>query len=158
MPVENNLFFDVIIILTGAFLGGLGARTLRIPVILGYLGVGMVIGPHVLGVVANTETVRILAEFGVILLLFGVGIEVSFENLRQLGKVVVVGGILQVVGTIGFGYLVGLDDLRPPKTRALTMHGTASRSDTFAQTLGCGDALGAEAIYGDATAGEPDPC
>lgn len=119
MPVENNLFLDVIIILTGAFLGGLGARTLRIPVILGYLGVGMVIGPHVLGVVANTETVRILAEFGVILLLFGVGIEVSFENLRQLGKVVVVGGILQVAGTIGFGFLVGLLLGWPPQQAIL---------------------------------------
>ena len=108
MPIESNLFLDVIIILTGAFLGGLAARTLRIPVILGYLGIGIIIGPHALGVVANTETVRSLAEFGVILLLFAVGIEVSFENIRQLGKVVVVGGIVQVVGTIGLGYLIGL--------------------------------------------------
>ena len=108
MSVESGLFFDIIVIFAAAFLGGLIARVLHSPVILGYLVVGLLLGPHALQLVNDVETVRILAEFGVIFLLFAVGIEISFESIRQLGKVVILGGIIQVVATAGLAGLIGI--------------------------------------------------
>ena len=106
--IAGSLFTDIVIIFLAAFLGGLLARSLRLPVLLGYLAVGMVIGPHVLGVVGEVDTVRVLAEFGVILLLFSVGIEISFRDLRNHGKVVVLGGIGQIAGTAVVAYFIGI--------------------------------------------------
>ena len=108
MSVESGLFFDIIVIFAAAFLGGLIARVLHSPVILGYLVGGLLPGPHALQLVNDVETVRILAEFGVIFLLFAVGIEISFESIRQLGKVVILGGIIQVVATAGLASLIGI--------------------------------------------------
>lgn len=108
MHIEGELFIDIVIIFVAAFLGGMLARTLRFPILLGFLAVGMVIGPHSLELVGNVETVTILAEFGVILLLFAVGIEVSFRDLRRLGKVVALGGLAQIVGTSAIAYLIGV--------------------------------------------------
>jgi CPA2 family monovalent cation:H+ antiporter-2 len=108
VSVESGLFFDIIVIFAAAFLGGLIARVLHSPVILGYLVVGLLLGPHALQLVNDVETVRILAEFGVIFLLFAVGIEISFESIRQLGKVVILGGIIQVVATAGLAGLIGI--------------------------------------------------
>ena len=108
MHIEGELFTDIVIIFVGAFLGGMVAQTLRLPILLGYLAVGMLIGPHALAVIGNVEEVTVLAEFGVILLLFAVGIEVSFRDLRRMGKVVVLGGVAQIVGTSAIGYLIGV--------------------------------------------------
>ncbi|MCE2462735.1 MAG: cation:proton antiporter, partial [Dehalococcoidia bacterium] len=108
MHIEGELFTDIVIIFVAAFLGGMVARVLRFPILLGFLAVGMVIGPHSLEVVGNVETVTTLAEFGVILLLFAVGIEVSFRDLRRLGKVVALGGLAQIVGTSAIAYFIGV--------------------------------------------------
>ena len=107
MVVESDLFRDIVIVFAVAFIGSLTARTLRLPVLLGYLVAGMVIGPHVLEVVGNLETVQTLAEFGVILLLFAVGVEVSFRDVTKLRNVAVFGGIIQILATVGLGYGIG---------------------------------------------------
>ena len=107
MVVESDLFRDIVIVFVVAFIGSLTARTLRLPVLLGYLVAGMVIGPHVLEVVGNLETVQTLAEFGVILLLFAVGVEVSFRDVTKLRNVAVFGGIIQILATVGLGYGIG---------------------------------------------------
>ena len=108
LQIEDGLFTDIVIIFLAAFLGGLVARFLRLPMLLGYLAVGMVIGPHALRIVGEVDTVRVLAEFGVILLLFSVGIQISFRDLRNQGKVVILGGIGQIVATAVIAYLIGL--------------------------------------------------
>ncbi len=111
--LENHLFLDLVIVVVAASLGGMAARLARAPVVLGYLAVGMVIGPHVLEVIENVETVRTLAEIGVILLVFTIGIEIAFRDIYQLGKVVLIGGILQIGITTGamipIGLLLGFD-------------------------------------------------
>ena len=104
LELESGLFADIVTVFLAAFAGGLAARLLRLPVILGYLGVGMTVGPHVLGLVQNPDTVQTLAEFGVILLLFAVGVEVSLRDLRKLGRVVIAGGIAQVLLTSGLAF------------------------------------------------------
>ncbi len=108
MPHELSLFWDIVIIFTAAFAGSLAARLLRLPVIVGYLAAGMIIGPHVLEVIGNQETVESLAEFGVILLLFAVGVEVSFRDVVKLRNIAVFGTLAQIACMGAIGYGVGL--------------------------------------------------
>jgi len=105
--VQGDLFLDIVIVFAVAFLGSLTARVFRLPVLLGYLVAGMVIGPHVLEVISNLETVHTLAEFGVILLLFAVGVEVSFRDVSKLRNIAVFGGIVQIAATVGLGFGIG---------------------------------------------------
>ena len=121
--LESQLFVDLVTVVIAAFLGGAAARVLRAPPVLGYLAMGMIIGPYVAGrsgdewlhfaTVADVETVHKLAEIGVVLLVFAIGIEISFRELLSLGKVIVIGGILQITVTgallTPIGLLLGLD-------------------------------------------------
>ena len=96
---------DLLIVLVTAIVGGMLARWLRLPVILGYLAGGIAVGPFGLGWVHETATVSSLAEIGVVLLLFAIGLEFSLKELLKLGKVAVIGGIAQIILTaiVGFG-------------------------------------------------------
>ena len=120
---ESHIFIDLVTVVIAAFVGGVVARVLRAPPVLGYLAMGMIIGPYVAGrtgdewlhfaTVADVDTVHKLAEIGVVLLVFAIGIEISLRELVSLGKVIVVGGILQISVTAGLltpiGLLLGLD-------------------------------------------------
>lgn len=108
MHLQTGLFLDIVIAVAAACVGGVAARVLRLPLLLGYLAVGMIIGPHVLGVIRDMGEVSSLAEIGVVLLLFAVGVEISFRDLRKLGGVSILGGIAQVLGTTILGYIVGI--------------------------------------------------
>ena len=107
MQLDNSLFLDIATVIAAAAAGGLAARLARFPVLLGYIVVGMIMGPHGLEAVGDVESVRTLAEFGVVLLLFAVGVEVSFRDLRKMGKAVVLGGVLQVIAVVGLAYPLG---------------------------------------------------
>ena len=88
---------DLLIVLATAIAGGMLARWLRLPVMLGYLVGGVAFGPHGLGLVHETESIHSLAEMGVILLLFAIGLEFSLKELLKMGKIAVVGGVSQMV-------------------------------------------------------------
>lgn len=72
----------------------------RIPSLVGFLIAGVIIGPYGIGIVRDTRAVEVLAEIGVILLLFTIGIEVSLSNLIRLKKAVTVGGGVQMGLTV----------------------------------------------------------
>jgi len=74
---------------------------LRIPTIVGFLLTGVIIGPSGLGLIGATREVETLAQIGVVLLLFSIGIEFSLSSLVQIKRIVIVGGTLQVAATIG---------------------------------------------------------
>ncbi len=81
------------------------ARRLKLPVILGYLTGGILVGPFGLKLVQDIESVNVLATLGVILLLFTLGLEFSLGELKKLGRVAILGGIIQIALTalIGLG-------------------------------------------------------
>ncbi len=107
MPHEPVLISTIAIGLTAAFIGGLVARRLRLPAIVGYLVAGMAIGPFTPGLVADEEIATELAEIGVILLMFGVGIHFSFRDLLAVRSIAVPGAIGQVVVATLLGVLLG---------------------------------------------------
>lgn len=69
---------------------------LRLPAIAGFIFSGVLVGPQGFGFINDVHQVEVLAEFGVALLLFGIGLELSLEKLRRLWKLIVIGGALQV--------------------------------------------------------------
>jgi monovalent cation:H+ antiporter-2, CPA2 family len=98
---------DLLVVLAAAIAGGVLARLLRLPVILGYLAGGIAVGPFGLGLVHETESINSLANIGVVLLLFAIGLEFSLKDLARLGKVSVLGGLAQVVATAAIGFAIG---------------------------------------------------
>jgi CPA2 family monovalent cation:H+ antiporter-2 len=90
---------DVLIILIVALLLGIAAERLKQNALLGYLLSGVLLGPSGLGLVRHVEGVRELAEVGVALLLFTIGLEFSLRRLRELGAVASVGGSAQLLAT-----------------------------------------------------------
>ena len=112
--MENlGIGLDLLIVLATAIAGGMLARWLRLPVILGYLAGGIAVGPHGLSFVKDIATISSLAEIGVILLLFAIGLEFSLKELFKIGRIAVIGGILQIslTAVVGFwlGKMIGLD-------------------------------------------------
>ncbi len=101
---------DLIVLLGGALgaalLLGLVAHRLKLPPIVGYLVAGMVVGPHTPGFVANGELASELAEVGVVLLLFGVGLEFHVEQLLAVRRVAVPAAVGQLLAVTGLGALV----------------------------------------------------
>ena len=105
---ESDPFVAIAILLTAALFGGLIAHRLRQPVILGYLIIGVAIGPHALGLVGDLDIVEAAATIGVSLLMFTLGMEISIAQLREVGKIGIWGGISQIIVTIGLGIFIGL--------------------------------------------------
>jgi Kef-type K+ transport system membrane component KefB len=79
-----------------ATLCGLAAKALRQPLILGYLLAGVAVGPEIgFGLVADRETIALIAEIGLILLLFMIGLEMDLQKLRDAGRALTAAGLLQ---------------------------------------------------------------
>ena len=96
-----TLLFHVLLLLGSALLLGTLAERLKQSAIVGYLAAGMLVGPNVLGFIGGESMgdVDLIAELGVAMLLFTIGLEFSFGRLRKLGSVALLGGTLQVVLT-----------------------------------------------------------
>ncbi|WP_421953655.1 monovalent cation:proton antiporter-2 (CPA2) family protein [Polaromonas sp.] len=86
--------------LLAAVLGVVACRSLKLPPMLGYLAVGVLIGPHALALSQNSEGVRHLGEFGVVFLMFVIGLEFNLSKLRSMRRHVFGLGLLQVVLTV----------------------------------------------------------
>jgi monovalent cation:H+ antiporter-2, CPA2 family len=86
--------------LLAAVVGVVACRYLRLPPMLGYLGAGVLIGPHALAFAENVEGIRHLGEFGVVFLMFVIGLEFSLPKLRAMRKHVFGLGLLQVILTM----------------------------------------------------------
>ena len=91
-----------------AFIFGLVAQRLRLPLIAGYLLAGMVIGPFTPGYVANQALASELAELGVILLMFGVGLHFSMKELMSVKSIAIPGALAQIAVATAAGTATGL--------------------------------------------------
>ncbi len=110
--LENSVLDDVLLLLIATLAVVVGLRRLRLPMILAFLIVGMIVGPHALGWVAPTETTETLAEFGIVFLLFTLGLDFSLPRLIAMRSEVLTLGGLQVGGTTAavaaIGWAIGL--------------------------------------------------
>jgi monovalent cation:H+ antiporter-2, CPA2 family len=90
-----------------AALAAVICQFLHQPLVVGYLVAGMVVGPNVPGIYANPERVRLVAELGVTLLVFSIGLEFNFRRLMRLAPTAGLVALIQAAAMTGLGYLVG---------------------------------------------------
>ncbi len=109
---ELSLLYDLVIIFAVAVAVVAALRRIGVPPIAGFILAGTLSGPQGLGFVHDPHQVRVLAEVGVVLLLFGIGLELPLERLRRLWRPVLIGGTLQMgitlLGVFAFAWLYGL--------------------------------------------------
>ncbi len=99
---------DIVIIVVAALIGALIAQRLKQPLILGYILAGVVVGPYTGGVtVGDIHEIELLAEIGVALLLFALGLEFSLGELRPVKNIALFGTPIQILLTIGLGFGLG---------------------------------------------------
>lgn len=108
MQEDFRLIVDLVSVLAAAAIGGLFAALLKQPVLLGYLIAGMIVGPTGLGLIKEVVQVETLAQFGVAFLLFALGVEFSFSELKKVKVISLGGGGLQIALTILVTTLIAL--------------------------------------------------
>ena len=115
MPHADSLILTLVGGFVLAFVFGMLANRLKLSPLVGYLVAGIVVGPHTIGFVADTELAPQLAEVGVILLMFGVGLHFSLADLMKVGRIAIPGALVQIgTATVlgwGMGRLMGMGDL-----------------------------------------------
>ncbi len=108
-PMNEQAFLpNLAAALLASIVGGTLARKLGLPVLVGYLVAGIVVGPHTPGWFADEEAVRMLANLGVALLVFAVGVQFSLRQLLEVRRVALVAGGVQIAATIVLGFFLGL--------------------------------------------------
>jgi len=99
---------DLILLVVTAFFSGLLMQRLGQPLILGYILTGIAFGPHTGGfALTSVHEIELLAEIGVALLLFALGLEFSLKDLKPVKKIALIGTPIQIILTIGMGYGIG---------------------------------------------------
>jgi CPA2 family monovalent cation:H+ antiporter-2 len=101
-----SVLLEIVVVFGAALAVTSVSYRLRVPAIIGFLLTGVLIGPSGLALVKETEHVESFAELAVVLMLFLIGLELSRSELRQLGRVFVLGGLMQSLATMGLGALV----------------------------------------------------
>jgi len=111
-----NVLFDILTLLLTALVLGVLCERFRQSSILGYLAAGTLLGPNALQVISSAAEVTALADLGVALLLFTIGLEFSWQRVRGLGSAALGGGIAQILVTIGIAAGVALIFAMPWRT------------------------------------------
>ena len=106
--LHQSIFYEMAALLALASLIGLVGLLLRQPLIVSFIAVGIIAGPDVLGLVQSTEHIELLAEIGIAVLLFLVGLKLDVQLVRTLGAVAVATGLGQVAFTSIFGFFICL--------------------------------------------------
>jgi CPA2 family monovalent cation:H+ antiporter-2 len=105
---DVRLIVDIVIALGAATIGGFIAQRLGLPALIGYILAGLVIGPNTPGLVADQDRVQLLANLGVALLMFGLGVEFSLSEVIRVRRAALLGGAIQIPLTILLGTAAGL--------------------------------------------------
>lgn len=101
-----HVFSEISLLLVLSALVAMVMRALRQPLLVGYILTGIVVGPAVLGLVNNPETIRVMGEFGIALLLFIVGLGLNPKEIKEVGRVAVLTGLGQVIFTSSIGFAI----------------------------------------------------
>jgi CPA2 family monovalent cation:H+ antiporter-2 len=103
---------EFLILLAILFGGGMISawimHKIHLPTIIGFILIGIVAGPFGLGLVKDTDLINLLAEFGIIILLFVIGLEFSLKKLQKVGLAGVLVGTIQLAIVFSLGYVVAL--------------------------------------------------
>jgi monovalent cation:H+ antiporter-2, CPA2 family len=122
---------DFVLIVVAGLVGGLLARALRVPLLVGYVAAGVLVGPYTAGpTVVQVHDIEQLADIGVALLLFSLGLEMSFRDLQPVRRIALIGGPLQIVLTTALAAVAGVKAIGMPVTEAIWFGAMISLSST----------------------------
>ena len=128
--MHRGPLLQILILLAASVCVVAGVRKLALPAILGYLAVGMVLGPHALALAGDNETTQLLADFGVVFLVFTLGLEFSLPRLLAMRWDVLGVGGAQVFATTALVAAGAMGVLKVPGTVAIVLGGAVAMSST----------------------------
>ena len=96
---SGHLLLQIIVVLFSAIFVVLTFKKIKLSPVIGYIIAGAIIGPHGLEMVGHTDATKSLAEFGVVFLLFAIGLEMTYERITEMRKYIMVFGTLQFLAT-----------------------------------------------------------
>ncbi len=105
--MTNALLVDIGIIIVFATLLAYAARYLRQPLLVAYIATGIILG-NITGFIGNLSEISMLADFGIALLLFTIGLEIDVQKLKSVGRASFIGGVVQIAATFSLGYIISL--------------------------------------------------
>jgi Kef-type K+ transport system membrane component KefB len=113
--IDEPFIRSIGIVVIAATVFALGARMVSLPSIVAFIAAGLLLGP-LTGIIEVSEAIHLIAETGIVLLLFLVGLELSFEKIRGVGFAAIVAGSLQIILTVlgGFGLCLALGFAKMP--------------------------------------------
>ncbi len=154
MQEDFRLIVDLVTVLAAASFGGLFAAALRLPVLLGYIFGGIIVGPTGLGLIKELIQVETLAQFGVAFLLFALGVEFSLKQLNKVRAIALGGGSLQILLTIALttGVSVFVGWVETP-AQGIFLGGILSLSSTAVVLRSLMEANETESAQGQVTLG-----
>ena len=146
---------DFAIVMAIAAAGLAFARLVWQPPVLGYLAAGLLIGPFTLPrpVISNLDTIELMAELGLILLLFGIGLELGWRRIRQIGLLVLVIGIVEITTLTLLGVLVANKVLGIPGASGLYLGGAMAISSSAILLKGLRDSGNLRSSWGQTIVG-----
>ena len=108
-PFDFKIFFDLALILISTKFLGILMRKLGLPQVVGAIVAGLLLGPFALGkhaIVVETEGIRVLAQIGVVMIMFSAGLDTNLKEIKQNGVASVIITMLGVLVPLGLGYVV----------------------------------------------------
>ena len=106
--IADNTFYEFAIILSFAALLAMFGQLLKQPLIVMFIFLGIILGPAVLDIVKSKDNIHLLAEIGIAILLFIVGLKLDLRIIRSVGRIALLTGLGQVIFTSLFGYFIGI--------------------------------------------------
>ncbi len=103
--METSILRDIVIIFSLSVFVNFIFTKIKVPTVVGYLITGIIAGPHLFAFLKGQHQIELMAEIGVVLLLFTIGMEFSLKHLLKIRRIVFIGGFLQVVLTAGSFFL-----------------------------------------------------
>lgn len=123
---------DFVLIVVAGLAGAVLARLLRLPLLVGYIAAGVMVGPNTAGpTVSSIRDIELLAEIGVALLLFSLGLEISIRDMLTVRRIALLGGPLQILGCGALGWAAGQRLFGMSGTEALWFGAAAAMSSTM---------------------------
>ncbi len=108
MEIFSDTFFEIAAILIISAIGGLLGRFLKQPLIVAFIGVGILVGPFGLDLITSLDKVQLLSELGIAILLFAVGLKLDVRLIKSIGEVALLTGLGQVLFTSIVGYFIAI--------------------------------------------------
>ena len=105
--MASDFVVDVAFVVAGGFIGALVAHALRLPTVAGYLAAGLVLGPGGLGLMRDSKAIALMADLGVALLMFAIGMDLSLKTLARMRGAALVAAPFQILVTAALGYVIG---------------------------------------------------